>query len=162
MINLLTFVFSFKFTLKASIIGKFLKERSKLWDDLVTKRKTSLRKMCCKHHFKLWAEPCIHQTLLCNFGIQLHICGLISLREILWNCKKTGIMLCQNWSSPKGSAPIKPGMKSASIRDRLGWSVKTQSRLKLNHRNYNAGDNEIIHHCSYFNRALSKLILWIY
>ena len=54
MINLLTFVFSFKFTLKASIIGKFLKERSKLLDDLVTKRKTSFRKMCCKHHFKLW------------------------------------------------------------------------------------------------------------
>ena len=51
MINLLTFVFSFKFTLKASIIGKFLKERSKLLYDFVTKGKkdllkTSFRKIC--------------------------------------------------------------------------------------------------------------------
>ena len=105
MINLLTFVFSFKFTLKASIIGKFLKERSKLLDDLVTKRKTSFRKICWKHHFKLWLDL-VFTALLCNFGIQLHISGLISRREILWNCRKTGNMLCQNLSPPKGSAPI--------------------------------------------------------
>ena len=58
MINLLTFVFSFKFTLKASIIGKFLKERSKLLYDLVTKG---------KHHLERFVE-----NIILNFGWTLY------------------------------------------------------------------------------------------